>query len=387
MNKDLYRITDLIYREFLGELSEKEREELDRWIDSDIRHKQYHEQLFTNYSLDRIKSLDVVDTVAAWEKWSGRNRTKRLVWEYVRYAAVIVLLISVASWLYFGKEQNGNVPVIVANGEMSKRGAAILTIEGKERIVLEKSAFGRLQDDAGINVVDSSTLFYGAGMKGGQTVMHVLEVPRRGEFFILLSDSTRVWINAESRLRYPSVFKGDERVVELEGEAYFEVHEDRERPFVVRTGGIEVEVLGTRFNVVSYKDVPDVVTTLVAGKVRVNVPTGKNVEGIVLSPGMQSAYNKETGEVEIKRGIDTRLYTAWTRGNFMYENVRLEEMMREIGRWYDMDIVFGDQKARDLEFTGEFKRYNNFEQVLKFLQLTRKVDVKVDGNVIYIRSL
>lgn len=388
MKKDLYKITDLIYREFLGELSEEERNKLYLWIDRDDRHKRYYEKLFTGYSLDKIKSLDEADTAAAWKKWDGKYRNRRSVRYYLQYAAVFVLLVGVASWLYFKEGQKVEAPRVVAEKVSPGGSLAILTIEGKKKIVLGKNAPGRLGFDREINAVaDSANLFYESKTDGGQAVMHTLEVPRRGEFFIMLSDSTRVWINSASRLRYPSFFEGKERVVELEGEAYFEVSEDRAKPFIVRTRGIEVEVLGTCFNVTSYGESPDILTTLVAGKVKVHVSPGKGTGEIVLLPGMQSVYNRETGSTEVRHEVNTRLYTAWTRGYFMYENARLEDIMREICRWYNAEVVFGDKEAREMEFTGEFRRYDSFGQVLNFLRLTKKVDVKTDGNVIYIKSL
>lgn len=388
MKKDLYKITDLIYREFLGELSEEEQNELQLWIGQNDKHKQYYEKLFTGYSLDRIKSLDRVDTVAAWKKWNGKYRYKRSVRYYLQYAAAFVLLVGVASWLYFNEGQKIEAPRVFAEKVSPGRPSAILTIEGKKKIVLGKNAQEYLNFDREINAVaDSANLFYESKTDGNQAVMHTLEVPRRGEFFIMLSDSTRVWINSASRLRYPSFFEGKERVVELEGEAYFEVCENKAKPFIVRTRGIEVEVLGTCFNVASYEESPDILTTLVEGKVKVRVSPDKGTSEIVLLPGMQSVYNRETGSAEVRCDVNTRLYTAWTRGYFIYENVRLEDIMREVCRWYNAEVVFGDKEARGLEFTGEFKRYDSFEQVLNFLRLTKKVDIKTDGNVIYVKSL
>lgn len=387
MKKDLYEITDLIYREFLGELSEEEQNELQLWIGLDERHRQYYEKLFTGYSLDRIKSLDGVNTVAAWKKWDGKYRYWRSVRYYLQYAAVFVLLVGVVSWLYFNGRQKIDDGVFAEKFSL-ERPSAILTIEGKKRIVLGKSAPEYLNFDREINAVaDSANLFYESKTDGNQAVMHTLEVPHRGEFFIMLSDSTRVWINSASRLMYPSFFEGKERVVELEGEAYFEVSENRAKPFIVRTRGIEVEVLGTCFNVASYEESPDILTTLVEGKVKVRVSPDKGTSEIVLLPGMQSVYNRETGSAEVRCDVNTRLYTAWTRGYFIYENVRLEDIMREVCRWYNAEVVFGDKEACGLEFTGEFKRYDSFEQVLNFLRLTKKVDIKTDGNVIYIKSL
>lgn len=387
MKKDLYKITDLIYREFLGKLSEEEQNELRLWIGRDDRHRQYYEKLFTAYSLDRLKLLDGADTVSAWKKWDGKFRHRRSLRYYLQYAAVFVVLVGVASWLYFKEEQKVETPQVFVEEVSPGKSSAILTF-GDKKIVLGKNASGHLDFDREINAIaDSANLFYTSKTKGSQVVMHTLEVPRRGEFFIMLSDSTRVWINSASRLRYPSFFEGKRREVELEGEAYFEVSKDPSRPFVVKMNGISVEVLGTSFNVTSRGESSEILTTLVEGKVKVLHAASKGAGEIVLLPGMQAVYHRETGNMEIKHDVNTDLYTAWMRGFFMYENARLEDIMRDMCRWYNAEVVFGDNASRELEFTGEFKRYDSVGQLLNFLRLTKKVDVKLDGNIIYIKSL
>jgi len=176
-------------------------------------------------------------------------------------------------------------------------------------------------------------------------------------------------------------------VVELDGEAYFEVSKNKNKPFIVRTRGVDVEVLGTSFNVNSYKESLDIVTTLLEGKVKVSAQTGRECKSLYLTPGMQSVFNKTTRKTELKKHVDTEIFTAWKRGYFMYEDVRLEDMMVDFSRWYNLEVFYEDQECKDLRFTGEFKRYGDFEYILNFLKLTKRVYIRKNGNVIYIKNL
>jgi hypothetical protein len=212
---------------------------------------------------------------------------------------------------------------------------------------------------------------------------NTLEIPRGGEFFVILSDSTKVWINSDTRLRYPVQFLTDERRVELEGEAYFEVKEDPSRPFRVTSSGQVVEVLGTRFNISSYKEDPNIFTTLFEGKVK--IATDKRPEeSILLSPNDQGVYNKTSLGIS-KREVDANIFIAWKEGRFIFIEQRLDSIMLTLQRWYNIEIQFMNSSLKEMRFTGNIKRYNDFEQILDLIRNTNELNYEIKGRMVYLK--
>lgn len=226
------------------------------------------------------------------------------------------------------------------------------------------------------------------GPKGKDTLeqrsiaYNVIIVPKGGEYDLTLMDGTTVTLNADSKLSIPEVFVGEERRVCLEGEAFFSVAKDVQRPFIVETLAGEVNVLGTEFNLSAYPDDEYVQTTLVEGEVAF---LGKGmVDRLVIEPGEQVTYNKVSGEIAVK-GVNTMIYTAWTQGKWIIEGMRLEDMMKQIARWYDVTIFYQNQAAKELIFTGDLERYNNCEMILDIIAMTTNVEFIVKDRVITVR--
>ena len=197
---------------------------------------------------------------------------------------------------------------------------------------------------------------------------NTLKIPRGGEFFLLLSDSTRVWLNSETILRYPVQFFGDERKVELIGEAFFEVKENKEKPFIVVSNEQIVEVLGTSFNISSYKEDSIIYTTLVNGKVEVYLKDNPEIKQS-LSPNYQSTLLKKEGLIS-QRKVDTYQYIAWKEGRFVFEYQTLGEIAKVLERWYNVDFVFANAELKDIPFSGEFLRYGDIEKIYEIIQKT-----------------
>ena len=202
---------------------------------------------------------------------------------------------------------------------------------------------------------------------------NILEVPVAAEYQLRLSDGTVVYLNSDSCLKYPEVFTGNERKVYLEGEAYFEVAKDKEHPFKVMAQGVEVNVLGTHFNVNAYPERTDVVTTLVEGKVRV----GRGTRQIVLVPGEQAAASAES--LNVKK-VDVREYIAWKDGLFVFSRMSLEEIMRQVYRWYGVETVFSDETVRAVTFTGVIDKSMPLEELFKVIETVVDVRFVMDEN-------
>lgn len=374
-----YEITVLIYRQFLGELSEEEQNELRHWIDSNPAHKQYYEKLFTSYSLEKIELLMGVDTEKAWKKWDRSNRRKRFIQVWVKYAAIFILMIGVILVFYSrGYQEKSLLPVAesIAEGKV----AAVLTIDGKEKIVLGENTLVNIPSPEGQNIiVDSCNLSYELLSDKEDAVMHTLDVPRRGEYFVTLSDGTRVWLNSCTRLCYPSYFAEDKRMVELEGEAYFEVSKDSIRPFYVITNTTRVKVYGTEFNL-NTRDEKKVRATLVQGKIGITIEN-TNKEYLI-NPGEMLEYNVETGEIK-REEVNTDLYTAWKSGEFVFINTPLKEIMERLCRWYDVEeVLYANEQVRNVCFTGVVTRFSSIEEVLGILEKTATVKFLIKNKVI-----
>lgn len=208
-----------------------------------------------------------------------------------------------------------------------------------------------------------------------------ITTPRGKDFHLTLSDGTKVWINTESSLRFPTVFSGDERRVMLKGEAYFEVAHSESCPFIVCSEGIETRVLGTKFNVCSYaKEQRNI--TLVEGRVEVNNTLSE--ESVILKPGENITYDKN--EKSHVREVNTAVYTAWTEGLFYFEDEPLDEIMNTLGRWYNVNIYFDDESLYDIRFNFWASRSSGIKEAVNMLNSMGKVKIDFTGDKIMIRN-
>lgn len=208
---------------------------------------------------------------------------------------------------------------------------------------------------------------------------HTMEVPRGAEYNLTLSDGTKVWLNADTRLKFPAHFNSEKRYVELTGEAYFQVSRDETRPFIVHSGDIDVRVLGTEFCIRNYTDKPTL-ATLVNGSVEVTDYSGRQM---VLTPGQQTVT---TNGYTTVRNVETIYYTSWKDGYFIFENTPLEEIMEELSLWYDCQYFFQNTAAAELRITARLKKYDEIDVLLGILSKTNEIQIEKKGNAIMIRQ-
>lgn len=210
-------------------------------------------------------------------------------------------------------------------------------------------------------------------------VFNELQVPVGGFFRLELSDGTRVWLNADTELRYPVRFVGNERNVYLRGEAYFEVAKDVERPFHVFVGKSEIRVLGTSFNVCAYPEERVITTTLIEGSVGFRgVYDGDEIK---LEPGFQCQMDVRSGSISTKQ-VDVSISTAWVNGRFVFQFMNLESIMKQLERWYDFETIYLSPEIRNYEFRGVIERNSKIEDVFKAIELTTDVEFKIEGKVV-----
>ncbi|MGY0036944.1 FecR family protein [Pedobacter sp. NJ-S-72] len=209
-----------------------------------------------------------------------------------------------------------------------------------------------------------------------------METPKGGQYQLVLPDGTKVWLNAASSLRYPVAFQGNERKVELTGEAYFEVAKDKTRPFEVYSNNQVVQVLGTHFNINAYSNEPFVSTTLLEGSVKVTNSL-TNAQKII-RPGQQSLISKDgQAGIEVKN-MDLDEAVAWKNGYFMFNEEELESILKKVSRWYNVDVQYEQEELKHQLFSGTLSKYSNVSQVLKKLEMLQSIHFKIEGRKIIV---
>lgn len=383
--EEIQRIRELILRAIYSGLTEEEREELERWRGQTPRNEEVYrkllEQRFTPGEYERYEQARSGDD---WEqlraKWRASRRRRYLSWQWMaRYAAVIVLGVVLAYW--FRQPDKPQRPMVVRAVQDVQPGTmkAVLELEDGVQVALGTPEVERDERLVSRGITGQDSLVRYAGKDTRPVEHHVLRVPRGGEYVLALADGTKVWLNAETELHYPSRFEGAERRVRVVGEAYFQVTKNDSCPFIVEAGEVAVRVTGTEFNVMAYAGHDRVETTLVRGGVDVMAGNA----GQRLTPGMQAVYFKEAGRLE-SREVDTWLYTSWKEGIFEFRDFSLGEIAEQLERWYDVDIVFPNTEVSEIRFTGAVKRVKPLSFILDIIKDTRSISYRIEGKTVII---
>ena len=380
----LIRMAGLIARERLGELTDAEQEELNGWLDND-EHRAWRDRL----SAENISQLvegylpyeaEVESTLAVFHDQHFRTapvvpirRRSRVIWWAA--AAVAVPLVMATVWLSNRKK---TLPAIAKNDAAAiqpGRNAATLTLGNGSNVVLDSGTTGQVVQKGDVLArYEAGKVAYDARRFADKEIEYnTLATARGGQYQLVLPDGTKVWLNAASSIRYPTAFNGKERQVELTGEGYFEVMDKKDQPFVVAVGGMNVKVLGTEFDIMAYAEEGSKRTTLVRGAVKVE----NGGEEKVLKPNEQSVVTKE-GAVTVATGVDIESVIAWKQGFFQFKHTDLKTIMRQIARWYDVDVVY---QREDLsgEYGGRISRKLNLSELISLLEGNGVGHFKMEG--------
>lgn len=367
------RFNALIEKYLKGTSSREESAWLEKWLDSrsefsdwswkDDNHKEeFQQEIFDNIDDKIIRTLPRQD--------------KRRVYSYQRaVAALLILGLSFGFWFISeNKKEIELVDLTIAVSPGTK--AATLQLGNGEVIYLDDREEGLLRqlDNVEITKGAGGSIHYNASeaVASHRVVENTLFIPRGGQYRITLPDGTIVWLNSETKLIFPTRFVGKERKVKLIGEAYFEVAKNISQPFIVESGGMEILVTGTEFNVSAYEGASEFFTTLIEGSVEIH-NNGK--ENIRLTPGQQ-AYQR-AGSMEIqKRKVDVHAIISWRRGYFSFDYQSLEEVMNEVSRWYDIEYTIVGKARRVEKLGGTFSRDKSLDEFLNYLE--QLVDVKIN---------
>jgi len=313
-------------------------------------------------------------------------------WIRVAAAAAILLLITGSYFFFFNKPPK---QIILTQSERYKNDVlpggnkAILTLGNGQQIILDTTRNGLLAKQNNTNIIktDSGKLSYHiTNEKPTEILYNTLSTPRGGQYQLTLPDGSEVWLNAASSIKYPTVFNGNERVVEITGEAYFEVKHNSKMPFKVKANNEVIEDLGTHFNINAYADEPIQKTTLLEGSIKIKTENNSNNNNsnnisnnsAILKPGQQSQIIND--KISIVSDVDVDGVVAWKNGKFAFTELSMEEIMRQISRWYDADIVF-DQPVPG-HFVADISRKEPVSKLLKLLELTDRVHFKIENKKI-----
>ncbi len=376
------RIILLINKLNKGTASESERREIDEWYDHPASAAKYGDGMSLSQKTrakDRI--FQHINAQIDLHRPIPHRRVSFPLIRSMSIAAVLLLIIG-AGLFYFnpkGKQSTSEVQG-TSYGVNHNTSKAFLTLANGRQIVLTGAKNGMLasQGSVTINKKTSGQIVYRADdQKTGATEFNSMTTMRGGEYRLTLADGTNVWLNAASSLRYPTIFSGKNREVELSGEAYFEVAHDAAHPFRVVTKKQTIEVLGTHFNINAYDNELVSKTTLLQGAVRVMVRGASRT----LKPGQQAAVTLNKINLE---NVDVREAVAWKDGFFEFTDTDIQTIMRQISRWYDVDVVY-DGKITGETFTGRVSKFLSVNQVLKLVQ-SPGVHITYEGRRIMVKE-
>lgn len=352
------------------------------------------EQLISSALQQRLKKgfENTLKIIAEKEDTAGKVR--KLAWSRYAAAAVLFIVISSGTFLLHQKKNSKKEVAATDQKEHTERvlppgtNKAILTLADGKQIVLDEAKNGNLADQGNTKVIklngqiayNESAMAVPNG-KNAAVSYNTITTPKGGQYQLILADGSRVWLNASSSLRFPTSFQGKERKVELSGEGYFEIAKDASKPFTVKINTTlgdknEVEVLGTHFNIMAYNDEGIVKTTLLEGSVKIN----HNNKIAKLKPGQQAKLQNQS--MKVVDDVDTDEAVAWKNGYFQFTSANLQQVMRQIARWYDVDISYEGQ-IPERKFGGKISRDNNASEVLKVLELS-KVKFRIENRKIIV---
>lgn len=379
---DINKADKLLRRYLEGTCTAEERQLVESWYDETLMLQKKDPDLSQERLVNTILRERLKDHMY-------NQKSKRTIYRLHIWGAVAAVLLVFSAYYFYTVrtiESSSNEFALQATVEQdTKNDGVTLRLASGETI--------QLRSDQGI-IIDTSSLVYSDGSKiiperinADLSPIFELNTPSRGQYQIDLSDGSRVWLNASSSLKFPKEFKSSERLVELTGEAYFEISHDKTKPFKVITNfsleeGQVIEVLGTKFNVSAYKEDNAIKTTLLEGRVKVKIAAAEASQ--ILKPKQQSIVRPESTVIATKE-INIDNVMAWKRGDFIFDDEDLESIMHKVSRWYNVEVSY-EYKPKGLYFKGAISMSKDLPVVLQALEETGQVEFKIVGQKIIVKQ-
>jgi ferric-dicitrate binding protein FerR (iron transport regulator) len=390
MNETL--ATDLLKRYSSGNCTVAERQLVEAWYQELVKTGALEYEEGEKESIQEAIETGLLQNIAAMEEEPyipvRRLRAGRTWWA----AAIILISISGAGYYFLNKKPATTVAkttITLKNDVAPGSNKAVLTLANGKTILLDDAANGVVAEEGSAKVVkpDDGKLVYSQQSDNSDETLswNTLATPRSGQYQLVLPDGTKVWLNSESSIHYPILFGGKERRVQITGEAYFEVVHNSNMPFIVElpSGRGQVEVLGTHFNVNAYNDESAIKTTLLQGKVKVVKTSATLQQTAVLSPGEQAVMRGNNRIQVRKAAIDD--VVAWKNGLFHFESADIKMVMRQLARWYDIEVVYEGASIKNDPLFVEISRNTKLSDVLKVLQESGSAKFSIQGRKVTVK--
>ena len=377
-------ISQLIAKAITGELTGKEKTDLEAWLEKE-ENQNFFQALIDE---DRLIAKDMLwrsaPTEAAYSKLMTRvmnpekpAAAKRRGWKKYMAAAVLSGAVALGALLY-DQQQEPVIEYQVVDTLKAPDHGAVLVLGDGSRVSLEHEADTdeKILGEARYNAKEHSLAYTPSANAGDQPeVFNTLIVPRGGIYNVALPDGSKAWVNANSELKYPVNFKGEERRVVLRGEAYFEVEKDKKQ-FIVETEGGEITVLGTSFNVSAYPEEKIVSSTLIEGSVRLSSKFS-SADMVEIVPGERAQFSFDNYHGIEVEGVNVKHYVSWVEGKEYFEGMTLEKILNVASRWYDFKVKFSEESLKNIPFTGVMYREQNLEKLLDLISVTSGIKYEI----------
>lgn len=379
MEQKKSHIIELLQEFLAGTISAERQRELEQWLEDDDNRR-----FFDRFCAERLfgikwkqrNNISLKNAIQRFDDKVNKSSIRGVgkIMGYVALVAMFVVAVGI-SWFYWISVGKG-IEKINDGGATSQ---AMLILADGQRINLQAEDSLSMCLDEGISLTNQSQCLVYTGAQARDSRYNELRVPKGGEYAVVLSDGTKVWLNSSSSLKYPEVFGNELREVILSGEAYLEVAKS-EIPFRVVVGDLIVQVYGTSFNINTHLD-DKIQTVLVEGKIGIKLADGQEY---VLAPSQLADYDGRNRKLDVKN-VDVGEYIAWHEGIFWFKKKRLEEIMLQLSLWYDVEIFYQNSQLKDLHFTAWFERSNTLEQVIKLLEKTEKIKLELKGKTLIVK--
>lgn len=382
---------ELIWKKIHHQTTEEEEILLQRWLDLDDSHRKYFRDALRYYSngTQFVNSPDELKKALKKIHRKAGIHTPSKSKRFIVITSITGIAASILFFIYFQFSNTDKNEII----KIDKIAQSIVPGSNKAVLILADGSEHDLTSGNNSVITTEGTEIKNSGNKleymttngvSAEIKYNTLKIPRGGEYFLIMADSTKVWLNSETTLRFPVQFAADVRRVELIGEAYFEVTRKSDVPFIVSSGNQQIRVLGTQFNISSYPENPIIYTTLVEGSVEVSLE-GNPDEKISLKPSEQSYTVKNENHIQ-KRIVDVNQYIAWKDGRFVFRDQMLGDIMETLSKWYDVQVTFSDEELKNLRFTGNLERHADFGDILGKIERTNEVTFEITNNLITIKK-
>lgn len=385
MKIDDLLLENLLSKYCIGTISGEELRVLSEWMNESEHNKKLATDLLRTYRSERAYHAynEINETSALTQIMLkvGEIKKRRRLLFLRNIAASLTLFIVCSITAYYFLDKQPEAPPILAEEILPGSSRAILVLSDGNQIDLEESGDSAIVGKEGEKIKKTHALLDYQGTETRKEVFNTIYTPRGGEYSLVLSDGTKVWLNADSQLSYPVKFIGQTRKVNLKGEAYFEVAHNPQAPFIVELKNSSVEALGTSFNIRSYSDEAVTATTLVEGKVKVVIENNQ----AILEPGNQAIFFDQGETIEVKN-VDPQIFTSWKDGLFIFRKMSMNEIFSSLSKWYDFEVVYENPELKALHFSGDLEKYQTITTHLQMIEMTTHIRFEIKGKTVYVKK-